>query len=452
MNWWLQPFYKVSNVLLSYLPEKVWKKKAEETRQRMRRLFPSNGMVDIQEYYAKRMAPVLTVLFWGIGLVLAGAVFLSPREETRRQYSLERPSYGEGNKETELYVAMEGQEKETEIPIHISERVYTSKEIQKVFGEIMEEMDQVILGNNQSLDEVREDLSLPSTLHNGTVNIQWIVSPTEFMDTQGKILKEVQEEGEVVELRALLSYREHQAEYTCFAHLYPPIRSREEELFVHLKNQIIQADRAGENEGTLVLPDQVDGKKVSFYKPKENIPGILLLLVAFGLVFLWVRQEEKLKEREKEREKQLTLDYPELLFKLSMLLGAGLTLKAAFGKIASEYEKTRRKKERFVYEEMMVTCREMENGKGEAAAYEEFGRRCGQSAYIKLGSVLSQNLKKGGNGLQEILEKEAEAGFEERKNLARKLGEEAGTKLLLPMILMLVIVLVILMVPALMSF
>ena len=89
---------------------------------------------------------------------------------------------------------------------------------------------------------------------------------------------------------------------------------------------------------------------------------------------------------------------------------------------------------------------------GEAAAYENFGRRCGDPRYVKLGAVLSQNLKKGAKGLREYLEQEAAAGFEERKNAARKIGEEAGTKLLIPMMLMLVLVLVILIIPAVMSF
>jgi hypothetical protein len=66
--------------------------------------------------------------------------------------------------------------------------------------------------------------------------------------------------------------------------------------------------------------------------------------------------------------------------------------------------------------------------------------------------VLSQNLKKGARGLTDLLETEAEASLNERKNHARKIGEQAGTKLLLPMILMLGIVLVILMVPAFLSF
>ena len=42
-----------------------------------------------------------------------------------------------------------------------------------------------------------------------------------------------------------------------------------------------------------------------------------------------------------------------------------------------------------------------------------------------------------------LLEQEAEEAFEERKNSAKKLGEEAGTKLLFPMLLMLGIVIAI---------
>lgn len=75
-----------------------------------------------------------------------------------------------------------------------------------------------------------------------------------------------------------------------------------------------------------------------------------------------------------------------------------------------------------------------------------------KSSLLKFGSLLSQNLKKGSRGLVELLEQEAENGMEERKSLARKLGEEAGTKLLLPMLLMLILVIVILMVPAILSF
>jgi hypothetical protein len=47
---------------------------------------------------------------------------------------------------------------------------------------------------------------------------------------------------------------------------------------------------------------------------------------------------------------------------------------------------------------------------------------------------------------------ESRNAFEERKQTARKQGEEAGTKLLLPMMLMMGIVLVIIILPAYFSF
>ncbi|MDE7233218.1 MAG: secretion protein F, partial [Lachnospiraceae bacterium] len=65
---------------------------------------------------------------------------------------------------------------------------------------------------------------------------------------------------------------------------------------------------------------------------------------------------------------------------------------------------------------------------------------------------LSQNIRKGSNDLLRLLGQEADTAFAERKNLAKKLGEEAGTKLLIPMMMMLCIVMVIIMIPAYFSF
>ena len=50
--------------------------------------------------------------------------------------------------------------------------------------------------------------------------------------------------------------------------------------------------------------------------------------------------------------------------------------------------------------------------------------------------------------IEDLLGREAEEAFDDRKNLARKLGEEAGTKLMIPMFLMLIVVFAIVIVPA----
>lgn len=91
---------------------------------------------------------------------------------------------------------------------------------------------------------------------------------------------------------------------------------------------------------------------------------------------------------------------------------------------------------------------ELKNGRTECECYEAFGRRCESPVYRKFGMLLSQNLRKGTRGLTNLLQREAQEAFEERKNMAKKLGEEAGTKLMIPLFLMLAVVFVIVTVPA----
>ena len=191
-----------------------------------------------------------------------------------------------------------------------------------------------------------------------------------------------------------------------------------------------------------------------WYRQQQAPVSSVLALTAVAVLCIYVQMDQQVHRRAETRRNQLLLDYPDLMWKMTMLLGAGLTIKGTFSRIVQEYQKNRGKtaRIRYVYEEMAYACHEMHSGIPEAEAYERFGKRCQIPEYIRLGSVLSQNLKKGSAGLTELLEKEAADSMVQRKNQAKKIGERAGTKLLLPMMLMLGIVLAILMIPAFLSF
>ena len=105
-----------------------------------------------------------------------------------------------------------------------------------------------------------------------------------------------------------------------------------------------------------------------------------------------------------------------------------------------------------MYEEILLVCRELDNGISEGAAYTNFGKRCRSWHYSKLSTLLVSNIKKGNSELLKALQEEADRSFEERRSIARQMGEEAGTKLLLPMMIMLGVTLVIIMIPAYFSF
>jgi phosphosulfolactate phosphohydrolase-like enzyme len=96
-------------------------------------------------------------------------------------------------------------------------------------------------------------------------------------------------------------------------------------------------------------------------------------------------------------------------------------------------------------------AQEIRDGVSESRAMERFGRRCRLLPYLRFSSVITQNLKKGADGIIDILEKESLEALEQRKERVLQLGEMAGTKLLFPMILMLGLVMGIIMVPAFMT-
>ena len=94
----------------------------------------------------------------------------------------------------------------------------------------------------------------------------------------------------------------------------------------------------------------------------------------------------------------------------------------------------------------------MQRGVPELQAFAEFGAGCRLRPYRKLSGLLEQNVRNGAEGLRKALETEMESAFEEEKALARRRGEEASTKLMLPLFLMLMIIMVMVSVPAFLAF
>lgn len=176
----------------------------------------------------------------------------------------------------------------------------------------------------------------------------------------------------------------------------------------------------------------------------EKSVQLFVLGIAAVLISLYIPQE-KLKRQQKEREEQLLADYPEIINKFILLLGAGLTVKGALGRILEE---RKGEKLRYVYKELRYIYCEMNNGITEAAAFEQLGNRIRMIPYMRFGALVSQNLKKGSAQLIPLLELEAAEAFSQRKENARRRGEEASTKMLMPMMIMLGIVMAIIIIPA----
>jgi tight adherence protein C len=200
------------------------------------------------------------------------------------------------------------------------------------------------------------------------------------------------------------------------------------------------------------LPKQWEGKNLEWVYPTDHTGTLIAALGIFAALVIFVRKVREEEEARAKRYEELLLDYPGLIMKFTLLVQAGMTVRKTFQKIALDYQRKRVRKKRAAYEEILITCYEMESGVSESEAYRRFGERCGQIKYKTFATLLIQNLQKGSRQLADMLEEESLEAWEERKRKARVQGEVASTKLLFPMILMLIVVMALIMVPAFLSF
>lgn len=368
---------------------------------------------------------------------------------------LARNKNGQGGYEQELRMYLEGEEEGTDYLVTVPEQMLTADEEQQYLSASKEEIEREFRGENTSVNCIRGNVVIRDSYQQGKVSAEWYFDDYTVVDTSGTVIaEELPVEGKLVKASAVLSCGTSEASVEFYFRVYPVVLD-EKETFLHQLEKEIARQGGKSGEEFIQLPGRIGAYGVSWEEKRDNTPEKVLL---FGIViaaFLPMLARSREQERQKKRNAMLELEYSDMVSKLALLLGAGMTLQGAFRKIAYAYEKKREDgtvSEMPAYEEMILTCREMDSGMGEGRAYERFGERCGLSVYRKIGSILAQNLKKGSHGIVLLLEQEVENAFEERKSSAKRYGEEAGTKLLLPMMIMLGIVMLILIIPAIFAF
>ena len=96
----------------------------------------------------------------------------------------------------------------------------------------------------------------------------------------------------------------------------------------------------------------LDTNELRYYQAfNERGPVITVMGMMIGIL-LYALQKQNIRKAEEERKKQMIEDYPEVISKLTLYLGAGMTVKKAWRKITEGYMKEKEdENERYVYEE-----------------------------------------------------------------------------------------------------
>ncbi len=193
----------------------------------------------------------------------------------------------------------------------------------------------------------------------------------------------------------------------------------------------------------LILCIVFSGMLMLLSKPDAGTVVFALLLFASVMYFT----DKDIRSRLDRRRTRLRLDFPDFLNRLALLVNAGMTVENAMKRIVESSDRATSP----LFRELQGVLAEINAGKPDLQAYENLAKRCRIPEITRFVSILVLNLRKGSAELVSVLRVCANECWQIRKNAARKMGEEASTKMLLPLMLVFVAILLIAATPAMLA-
>ena len=415
----------------------------------------ANVREELKAYYIGKISMVLLVIT--CGALLSAAAYISTRTQHKIADGNEvlRGDYEKRSEQMELTARGMNGEDYGEFELEVESRIYTKPEAEKLYAEMCELLPEMIRGENESLSHVNCDLSLPSGVAGYPFEISWDSDNSTIINSKGEVNPEnAEKDGTKMTLTAKISYLEMNWVKEIDVTVCPIKLTGVELIRKTIRDDLMRIEETTREKPGFFLPPEAEGVELIWGEKVEDNSPKMMLLVVVAAVLIYIAKDKELSKEVAERKRMMILEYPQFVSRLVLYMGAGMSVRGILQHFAREYKKEKEGFGRisFLYEEIVRSCNELESGVPELSVYERFGIRCGSQQYTRLVTLLSQNLKKGNSELVNLLREESEKATQERMSYARKLGEEAGTKLLVPMMLMLLIVMVVIMIPAYLSF
>ena len=397
------------------------------------------------EYRRKRWGLIVcTVLL--LNTLWLFQMFQPEKAETLVEVRQERPEYGQGDRSQQVMVILDGEEKvEGTLSLQIPEQEIPHQQAKQQVQETLTYVKNTLDGQT-----IKGDIELP-TEWNGVAIYYESLSP-QLLSHSGKWMGELQEEPASITMKvtAVLGEKSQIETVTLFTATVADL-SAEERLAM-----IVEKAEEGQylTEKELILPNMTEtGEKLTWIEAKESSQMMGGLMGGIVLLFVLWYQDQGYKQQLKERERKSRQSYPEFMNELVILVGAGLSLAAAWHRIGQDYRKRREEGGDInpLYEEIYRESREMEAGISMREVLEEFAVNVRFKEARRFAVLLTQNLRRGDAFLISRLKELNQEAWNLRKKQVREKTEEADTKLLMPLMLMLVVILIIVLSPAMLT-
>ena len=434
----LKILYPTSLWITDKLPRKLISRNTK-TNRKLKELYLKEDISEEQSLYvAQKISVVIIVLLCGLAFGL-GVSVTSPK-------ALQEISKVKRKDGSSTYSFVAKNKKETkDVSIEVAGKRRTKKETYRAIDKGKKLLVKKMLANNKSVNKVNSHVDFVNSIGKEEIKVSWGIENSDLIGYDGEIGKNVPRKGSLVKLTAIMELDKITENYQFYIKVFP--EKKNSNLQRYLQKHV---DEKSITEREVLLPKKIGGKEYRYFVKNTNYSIWIFPLALVIAIVLFVIKDKDLDKEVEERQKQMLRDYPNIVSKLLIYFGAGLSIKSALERIVYEYNK-QKNEIHYAYEEMEIAITKMKSGVSEATAIAEYGDRCGIHCYIKFANIIEQNLRRGSKDMVYALKSEVNSAVNARKNSILKEGSEISTKLLGPMVVMLIISIAIIMVPAFLS-
>lgn len=437
----------------------IFRKSKEKRIKQFKILY---GELEHKKHYWLYLANIISAIYITITIsvfLLFAVSYQEAKNASAFQIEMERPVYGQ----TDSYdVAAEFKSKDEvvlkDVEIIVEGQLPTEQKAKEIIESEIEGLWEYVKNENSDFSSVNSDLRFPTRNETKGIDIKWNTNNPSIIGRTGKVVNEGLDAPIDVKITAILSiddvYSEEiatnvtviskQKEAAKENELIEPLTEKVEMIIPEI-NENINKDLASP---TVEIPREWNSNISINWNTKDEskLPFVFLITIAFGgfiVYYINLKTEEGISERKDK----IKMDFPEMLNKLVLLLGAGSTASTAMDKIVNDYRASKDKK--VLYEELIILNDSIYGDKkmSYGDAYETFAKRCMVQEAIRFAALMIQHERTGSSNLVNMLRLYSTEAWQERKRIAERKGKMAENKLLAPILLIFAAIIIIVMMP-----
>jgi Flp pilus assembly protein TadB len=431
------------------LPDFLTGKETEFTK----RLTLAEGIRDYKNEIEKEKIATLKkylLIVLLLALATAGAFASSANENAAVKTKIERSAPLGKTKKEELKVIAEkdGEKIEKDVLIEVQpKKLSYSAKVMRI-EEALKNAEKNILGENSSLDNLTGSLNLYEKDKETGAEMKWTSANEDALSSDGKLSSVIAKPGMTLTLSAVASLGDLFKEKILTLKVGKKIDSRAGDIEAAVMSELAKknADDSGD---FFTLPKEIAGGIKLRFKSAGSAPVLPIAIGAlFILVLIFSSRYKSLEKRLREKRGAMEREFPAFAQKFVLLLSAGASSTAAFRRITEDYEAQRDAMgKKYLYEEFSALLEKIKNSNESfAKLLSDLATRSNSIEIMRFAGLVSDNVGKG-TELTAKLENETRTLFDSRLKNAKRKGEIAESKLVLPMSLLLLSILIITIAP-----